>query len=183
METACSPTPNAPWATSRTARRLSLDLRYDRYVAKRSSIYALAGALLDPFAGYDLRTHEQIGFSRTLVDQKKFKLISEIGFDYAQENYVEGIDPNYQNILAARVFLGAVANLSDNFAITNDLEVFENVLTPADLRLLETLAVTSRISDSFTFKTSYGLVFDNVPVEGFRPLDQVVMVTLVASIL
>ena len=166
-----------------TAHRLNAEGRYDRFVAKRSSLYALVGALLDPYAGYDLRTHEQVGVSRRFIDKEKFKLTSELGIDFAQENYVDGIVPNSQNVLAARVFLGTAWMPSEKVSITNDLEAYENLLVLEDLRVLDTLAVSAGLSDVFSVKTSYALVFDNVPVEGFRKTDSVVMVTLVASLL
>jgi putative salt-induced outer membrane protein YdiY len=153
-----------------TARRLNAEGRYDRFVAKRSSVYALAGALLDPYAGYDLRTHEQLGVSRRFIDKEKFKLTSELGIDFAQEDYVDGIDPNSQNVLAARVFLGTAWMPSEKVSVTNDLEAYENLLDPEDLRLLDTLAVSAGLSDVFSVKTSYALVFDNVPVELSHPL-------------
>ena len=36
----------------------------------------------------------------------KTNVVAELGLDYAQENYVAGIDPNYQGVLAARALLG-----------------------------------------------------------------------------
>ena len=166
-----------------TARRLNAEGRYDRFFGERSSVYVLAGALFDPFSGYDLRTHEQLGVSRKFIDKEKFTLVSELGLDYAQENYVDGVVPNSANILAARVFLGTAWMPSEDVTISNDLELYENVLTPEDLRLLDTFAVSAKLSDVFSVKTSYALVFDNVPVEGFLKTDQVVMLTLVASLL
>lgn len=166
-----------------TARRLHGVGRYDRFFGERSSVYVLAGALFDPFSGYDLRTNEQLGVSRKLVDKEKFTFVGELGLDYAQENYVDGVVPNSADILAARVFLGTVWKPSDDVSVSNELEVYENVLTPEDLRLLDTFAVSAKLSDVFSVKTSYALVFDNVPVEGFLKTDQVVMLTLVASLL
>ncbi len=166
-----------------TARRVHGVGRYDRFFGARSSIYVLAGALFDPFSGYDLRTNEQIGVSRKLVDKETFTFVGELGLDYAQENYVDGVVPNSADILAARVFLGTAWTPSEDVSISNELEIYENVLTPEDLRLLDTFAVSARLSDVFSVKTSYALVFDNVPVEGFLKTDQVVMLTLVASLL
>ena len=62
-------------------------------------------------------------------------------------------------------------------------EIYENVVDPADLRVLNTAFLTSKISDKLSLKLSHTLTFDNVPVEGFRPLDQVTMLTLVATLL
>src|SRR4029079_968557 len=44
-----------------TAAHCSADLRYDRCLSDTNSIYALAGALSDRFAGYRSRIHGQAG--------------------------------------------------------------------------------------------------------------------------
>jgi putative salt-induced outer membrane protein YdiY len=55
-------------------------------------------------------------------------------------------------------------------------------MNPEDVRLLNTAAINTKLSDVFTLKLSNQLTFDNVPVEGFQKLDQTTMVTFVASI-
>lgn len=166
-----------------SARRLYADLRYDRFLSDKDSVYALAGAFHDPFVGYDLRSHEQLGYSRLLVKNDKTEFRGELGADLAQENYVEGIDPNYQNILAARVLLGLNQKFNDKVSFSDVFETYENVLTPEDVRILNTAALTSTLSGKFSIKLSHALIFDNVPVEGLRKFDQTTMVTLVATLL
>jgi putative salt-induced outer membrane protein YdiY len=165
------------------ARRVSADARYDRFFGERNSLYALAGAFTDPFAGYDLRTHEQLGYSRILVDEEKTHLVAEIGMDYAQENFVPGVDPNYADVIAARVMVGLRQRLTEGVEVTDTLEAYENVLDLEDLRVNNDLAVTVRLSDVLGLKLSHALRFDNQPVEGFRSLDQTTLLTLVATLL
>ncbi len=157
--------------------------RYDRFLSDKDSLYLLAGAFKDPFAGYDLRAHEQIGYSRTLVANDSTNLVTELGFDVAQENYVEGVDPNTQVIYAARLLLGLTHKFNDNVAFTDTFEVYENVIDLEDLRILNTASLSSTIATNLSLKLSHSLIFDNVPVEGFENLDQTTMVTLVATLL
>lgn len=166
-----------------SARRAGVDLRYDRFFGEKDSLYALAGAVIDPFAGYDLRTHEQIGYSRLLVGADKAKLTTEVGFDVAQENYVDGVDPAYADVLAARVMLGLLYNPSESVSLEDRVEVYENVLVPEDVRVLNAASLTSKLSGRLSLKLSHTLAFDNVPVEGFRSLDQTSLVTMVATVL
>ncbi len=165
------------------ARRYFIEGRYDRFVGKKDSLYVLAGAFVDPFAGYDLRSHEQLGYSRVLVDTEETDLVVEIGFDYAQENYVDGVDPGRADIFAARVMGSFTHKFNEAVAIGDTLEVYENVVDPADLRLLNAAFVTSKLSDKLSLKLSHTLTFDNVPVDGFETLDQTTMITLVATLL
>ncbi len=165
-----------------TARRFAADVRYDRFFGERNSLYILAGALVDPFAGYDLRTHEQIGYSRHLVDAEKTSVIVEIGADYAQENYVDGVDPNYVDVIAAREMIALKHTFTDSFAIENVAEAFENLVVFEDVRVNNTFTLSAKLSDKLSLKASHALRFDNLPVEGFRPTDQTALVTLVASL-
>lgn len=166
-----------------TARRFAADARYDRFFSERDSLYVLGGALVDPFAGYDLRTHEQLGYSRALVVTEKTNLIAEIGADYAQENFVDGVDPNYADVIALREMVALKHAFNDNLSFEEVVEAFENVLVLEDVRVANTLTISAKLSDKFALKASHALRFDNQPVEGFRPLDQTVLVTLVATLL
>jgi len=164
-------------------KRYAGEARYDRFFGQRGSIYALAGAIVDPFAGYDLRSHEQIGYSRLLVKQEKSQLRAELGFDVAQENYVEGVDPNRDMIYAGRLLVGLSHKFSDEVSFSDTFELYENVEQLDDLRMLNTATLSSALSNRLSIKLSHSLVFDNLPVAGYRKLDQTSMLTLVATIL
>ena len=169
---------------SSNTKKLALDARYDFYLGDKDSIYFLAGALHDPFSGFALRTHEQLGYSRTLVSTDATKLLAEAGMDWAQEKYVdETLDPNPRQIIAARAMVGLTHAFNDNVGLEESLEVYENVLDTVDLRLLNNAAIVTKLSDMFSLRFSNAITFDNQPVDGFRKLDQTTTVTLVASIL
>jgi putative salt-induced outer membrane protein YdiY len=172
---------------AQNVKRYYGDARYDRFLTDSDSLYVLAGAFHDPFAGYDLRSHEQIGYSRRLLKNSATELVAELGFDYAQENYTDeaiaaGSEP-YQDVFAARVMLGLQHKFNDNVSLSDTLEVYENVIDTDDLRILNTAALTAGLSGKLSLKLSHNLIFDNVPVQGFVKLDQTTMATLVASIL
>lgn len=172
-----------------SARRFYGDARYDYFLSDRDSLYVLVGAFHDRFAGYDFRIHEQVGYSRHLVKSDDTNLIGELGVDFAQENFVDGVDPNSDRILAARGMISLKHNFSEGVGFEDTFEVFENVLDPADLRALNTASLISALSSKLSLKLSHSLIFDNRPVnygaeEGeYRKLDQTMQVTLVASVL
>ena len=168
---------------SENARRYFAEGRYDRYFGEKNSLYALGGLLVDPFAGYDLRSHEQLGYSRVLVDTEDTDLVAELGFDVAQENYVDGVDPGNANIFAARIMMSGTHKFNEAVAVGDTIELYENVVDFNDFRLLNSAFITSALSNTLSLKLSHTLTFDNVPVEGFQTLDQVSMVTLVATLL
>ncbi len=166
-----------------SARRLFADIRYDRFLGEKNSLYVLGGALTDIYAGYDWRTHEQFGYSRRLLKSETAEIFGELGLDYAQENYVAGIDPNTNNVLAARAMVGLSLKLTEDVKLQETIEVYENLLDRQDARVLNTASLTVRMSDKMSFKLSHILVFDNVPVQGYRKADQTATVSLVATLL
>lgn len=168
---------------TQNVKRYWSEARYDRFLTERDSLYVLAGAFVDPFAGYDLRSHEQIGYARLLVDTEETQMRAELGFDVAQENYVAGVDPNRDDIYAGRLLLGVAHKFNESVGFTDTFEVYENVMDLDDVRILNTATLSSALSTKLSIKLSHALIFDNVPVEGFETLDQTTMLTLVASIL
>lgn len=158
-------------------------LRYDRFLTKKDSLYLLSGVLIDPFAGFASRTHQQIGYSRKLVTNETTLLVGEVGFDWAQENYVAGQDPGYQDVFAARVMAGLQHTFNEAVQFKGQVEVFPNVVVIEDVRLNGTASLAARLSGKIGFKTAYNLRFDNVPVEGFRKSDHAVTASLVVTIL
>lgn len=169
-----------------SAKRFFGDLRYDFFLSDRDSVYILLGAFHDPFAGYDLRTHEQIGYSRVLIKSDSTSLVGEIGIDFAQENYKvgdDGVDPETKNIIAGRVMVGITHKFSEGVGFEDTFELYEAVPEFADLRMLNTASIVAALGSKLSLKLSHSFIFDNVPVEGFQKFDQTMNITLVASIL
>jgi len=167
---------------AQTAQRVFVEGRYDRFLGEASSLYVLGGAFQDPFAGYRLRVHEQVGYSRQLIKSDTTGLVVELGVDVAHEFFVEGVDPATALVPAARGLVGFNHKFNERVELSDRFEVYENVLDFRDLRILNTAALTAKLSDTFSLKLSHALIYDNVPVEGFRKMDQTTLVTLVASI-
>jgi putative salt-induced outer membrane protein YdiY len=158
-------------------------VRYDRFLTKTDSLYVLSGALIDPFAGFASRSHQQLGYSRKLVTNQTTLLVGEVGFDWAQENYVAGQDPGYRDVFAARLMAGLQHTFNEAVQFKGSAEVFPNVVEIADVRVNTTASLAARLSDKIGFKTTYLLRFDNVPVPGFRKADHALTASLVVTIL
>jgi len=171
----------AGWAE--TAKKAWIEPRYDRYVGARDSLYVLAGTLIDPFAGYDNRSHAQLGYSRVVYTQPRTQVVVELGADGAREDRVEGVEPAEVYVVSARVMLGLTHTFNDNVSFTNKLEVYESIPELLDVRVLNQASILAKLSTAFSLKLSHDLTFDNAPVEGFQPLDHTTTVTFVASIL
>ena len=166
-----------------SAGHYAADLRYDRFLSDTNSIYALAGALSDRFAGYQSRIHGQVGFAHYFVRNDRTEFSGELGFDVANEDYVVGVSPNSDLIYAVREMLGVKHKFNDDVAIEEKIEAYENVEDISDTRVLNGIALTSNVSGKVAIKLSHTLAFDNVPVEGFQELDQIAMASIVVTLL
>jgi len=49
--------------------------------------------------------------------------------------------------------------------------------------VLNTAALTLRLTDLLSLKFNHQLTYDKVPVQGYRPLDQTVTISVVATLL
>lgn len=186
---------------SPTAEMYSLDGRYDRYFSKTSSLYILAGVYHDRFAGYDLRSHGQLGYANTPIDDGDTKLKVEAGVDFANEDYVEGVEPNATKLLALQIAGAYTHNFNANVSFTDGLTVYEPLLTQpdgspfaphfTDIRIGNNASITSKMSDKLSISVSDVLAWRNEPVappSGFEDesrsnIDNTLSVALVASLL
>ena len=166
-----------------SAGHYAADLRYDRFLGDTNSLYALAGALSDRFAGYQSRIHGQVGFAHYFVKNDATEFSGELGFDVANEDYVVGVSPNSDLIYAVREMLGVKHKFNEEVAIEEKIEAYENVEDFSDTRVLNAIALTSNVSGKVAIKLSHTLAFDNVPVEGFQELDQIAMASIVITLL
>lgn len=172
---------DAGWVDS--AALYAADLRYDRFLSDTNSVYVLAGALSDRFAGYDSRIHGQAGFAHYFVKNDRTEFSGELGFDVANEDYVVTVSPNSDIIYAIREMLGVKHKFNDDVAIEEKIEAYESVEDFSDTRVLNAIALTSNVSGKLAIKLSHTLAFDNVPVEGFQTLDQIAMASIVVTLL
>jgi putative salt-induced outer membrane protein YdiY len=166
-----------------TAGHYSADLRYDRFLSEKDSVYALAGALADRFAGYDSRVHGQVGYGHWFVKNDSTELSGELGFDVADENYVVGVTPGDDIIYSVREMLGVKHKFNEEVGIEEKIEAYESVEDFSNTRVLNAIALTSNVSGKVAIKLSHTLAFDNVPVTGFQKLDQIAMASVVVTIL
>lgn len=168
---------------TQTAGREYGTVRYDRFVTKRDSLYVLAGGFNDKFAGYDYRINGQVGWSHGFVDTKTTLFKAEAGVDVAQEDFVAGVEPSEQTVVSARIQASLRQNFNAHVAFEDTVEIYESVLDYEDLRVYNTAAISATMTNRLALKLSHQLAFDNVPVEGFQPLDHTTLATIVVTVL
>jgi putative salt-induced outer membrane protein YdiY len=189
---------SAPCA--KTAERYTSDLRYDRFLSDRDSLYAIAGALHDPFLGFAHREHGQLGYAYRLIDTNVDHLKAELGADVANEQYVAGMAPAWTRLLAAQLGLQYTHTFNQAVAFSDALTIYEPVYTQpegdpfaphlTDVRLTNEASITAKVADSLALRLTDTLGWRNEPApapEGITEtraaLDNTVSITLVASLL
>jgi len=103
--------------------------RYDRFFTANNSGYASGQAAADRIAGKAFAGGGQVGYSRQLVKNDLHLLVSELGYDYSYEKYVEQpgrtLDP--VSIHSARLFVGETLKLTPASGITASVEALFNL--------------------------------------------------------
>jgi|GEM_PF-1375615 len=166
----------------RTSQKFVTDARYDRFLGRLNSVYMMGGWMNNPFTGYARRLHGQSGFSRFLVAQETHEVVGETGFDVAHERYVEEVEPREDMVYAARGYLSWTTTVDEMIQLGNSFESFVNVEQPEDVRLIGEVSLSLRASNVLSVKTTYLVEHETTPIEGFRETDQMMALTLVASL-
>lgn len=172
-------------ARVKNAQKFDGGLRYDRFLGDSASVYAMSSAMHDYFAGVQLRTNEQVGYSRNLLSLDNTSLLVEAGVGLQQERQlVDGVvSDELANIFQARALIAFSHTFNDAVSFTESVEVYENLMDFQDFRAVNRAALTMQLSENLALKLSNDLYYDNTPVDGFRELDQTTMLSVVATIL
>jgi putative salt-induced outer membrane protein YdiY len=166
----------------RTSQHFEFDTRYDRYLSRLTSSYALAGWMNDPFTGYLQRIHGQTGLSQFVVASDDHEVVGETGFDVARERYVPEVDLDEDLVYSARGFLGWTAQVSESFEVDQSLESFLNVEDRSDMRFIGEVALSMQATNLLSVRTSYLVEHATMPIDGFRKTDQTMAFTVVATL-
>jgi putative salt-induced outer membrane protein YdiY len=166
----------------RTSQHFDFDARYDRYLSRLTSSYALAGWMNDPFTGYLQRIHAQTGLSQFVVAMDEHEVVGETGFDVARERYVPEVELDEDLVYSARGFLGWTAQVSESFEVDQSVESFLNVEDRSDMRIIGEVALSMKATNLLSVRTSYLVEHATMPIDGFRKTDQGMAFTVVATL-
>lgn len=103
--------------------------RYDRFFTANNAGYASGQIAADPIAGKEFVGGGQVGYSRQLLKNDVHLIVSELGYDYSYENYVEQpgrtIDP--VSIHSARLFAGETLKMTPASGANVSVEALFNL--------------------------------------------------------
>ncbi|MCK6528942.1 DUF481 domain-containing protein [Myxococcota bacterium] len=179
------------WDDDLSAFHLQADLRYDRFVTERTSLYLLGGAFHDPFQHLVLRPHAQVGVSRSFVVTTRHLLVGELGADYAVEMYgyykagevLPAVDPLH--IVAARLYAKYQYSIATNLTFSQELEGLPGVTNDAARRFAARLnsvsALNVQLAAGIGIKLGLGVGVNFTPPPETKRVDIAGTVNLVAA--
>jgi hypothetical protein len=192
-------------STATSAKNANVKLRYDRYLTPLNSLYIAALAGLDQPAGKDFIGGGQLGYSRSLYEDEKNKLLGEVGYDLSYVNLSAG---SSSTIHSARAFAGYTGKLSDATSLEGSVESLFNGNTVTygmrkasafeATRVTGIASVTTALSTKISLAASFTAKYDHFPAPlpkigtlpfatGFEPaadsLDTITKVSLIVKFL
>ena len=155
--------------TQTTAQAWLVTARYDRFLSKVDSLFALGKVGADAPAGKDLYGGGQLGYARLLLKDETHALSGEAGYDFTYERLD---NDESSSIHSARVFAGYAGKLSGDTGVTADIEALFNLNEvtngrpePAgafeDTRVNGNLSLTTKLFSNISFRFGFGFKWDN----------------------
>lgn len=183
-----APTPADAMKTS--VENLQGRIRYDRFLSEHWSLFVAQSGRKDRFQGLKLRLNFDPGVAYYIFDEDKHRLWAEAGYDYqydirttealrAAATPIERAESRH----SARGFLGYENNLNEVLRFNTGLEYIQSVQQTKNWRVNWDVGLTSAISNSFSFATTFSLRYDNNPLTGVRNTDTLTALNLVYTLL
>ena len=160
--TAASYTINETTISETTAENYFAKARYDR---KFSQAFVFAGAGWDrnTFAGIQNRYALVAGVGRAFVDGESGHFKADVGATYTIQKDVDPAPGADEGFGGMRLTVDAARKLSETADYTSALVVDENLEETEDLRADWTNSIAVALSQKLALKTSFQLLFDNLP--------------------
>jgi putative salt-induced outer membrane protein len=172
--------------------------RYDIFLSKQWSLFAMATARHDPFQFLDLRLNLDPGVAWYVLITPKERLTVEAGYDFqldlrnedavvrdaAGEPVLDDTGATMalarrRNTHAVRLAGGYVNTLDESVTFRTGLEYLQSVQDAVRWRINWDVGLTTTLLRSLALATTFTLRIDNDPLPGVREVDTVTALSLV----
>ena len=187
--------------TETTVENLQGAARYDFFVLKPLSIFGQVTGRHDRFQGLDLRLNVDVGVAYYFLQEEKYRLWGEAGYDFQydlrRDEAIKNPDGTAKKDASgnplekgqvrhnARLFVGFDHKLFEGVQFLTSLEYLQDVTdfsTPT-LRLIYDGAVKATLSKSFALSTGLTLRYESNPLPGVEHTDLITGISLVYNML
>ncbi len=158
-------------------------LKYDRKIGKKAYLLSFFRHERNRLAGYNYRLALSVGGGATWVEKEKVDFSSEIAFGWNNEKNTERLSIGavngssvWENTIKASFVSSIITNnfnykVSDNAQFSLQEVLFLNLEEINDFRLNSYLSLTASINSNLALKSSIQVVYENLPVEGYKNTD------------
>jgi putative salt-induced outer membrane protein len=164
--------------TETTAETLTGELHAARDLTTRVDLFVGAQYLRNRFAGIRGLVGGDGGAGYKLLLGPVHSLRAEAGIGYTHESQLVGGDRNYASARAALAYKWTFSKTAD---FTNEFAFLEDLSDSSNWIVNEKAAISAALTSLFSLKASWTLVYDHVPVTGFRNTDTATSLALVAK--
>ncbi len=156
--------------TELSAENYEGELRLDRTVSERTSIFAQSGWTRDTFAGIQNRFVNVLGVSTRWISGSARRLRTAYGFTHTVQRDVVPDADGTKRFVGLRVSTEYRSRLNDDVEWSSNLVMDGNGDDTSDLRAEWTNAVSVAMNEHLALKTSLRGTFDNEPALRRLPL-------------
>lgn len=169
-------------------------LKYDRKIRPRSYILGFIRYERNQLAGYNYRLALSFGGGGTWIKTDNINLSTELAVGWNNENNTKRVQVNLNNASSiwketinasfiSSLFSGKLSyKISESSKIVHEDIVFLNTEEPQDFRVNSVSSIYSSINTQLALKTSVQIVYQNLPVEGYKNTDMYFLSSLVIKI-
>ena len=162
-----------------SARYFNANLRFERALDERFSLFITETFEKDKFAGIYQRLITDVGGKYAITKTEKTKWSAELGYRYMQEERLDGtkISQNY-----GRAYSEIDRQWNVNFSTKYWLEYLPNFTNSTDYQFNTELSLSVLLTNIFSLKSGFLLRYDNLPAPGiFHKTDTLLTTALVAK--
>ena len=161
-----------------TAESLAGAIKGSRDLTPKVDAFVQAGYQRNTFSGIDRRMGADAGAGYKLIQRPDLLFRTEAALGYTNESRTNGTKLNYAT---ARGALKLVWKFSKSADFTEEGSFTEDLSHTANWIFRNVASVSASMTSLFSLKLSYGLVYANEPVPGFKKTDTVTSAAVVAK--
>lgn len=156
-----------PRVSQETARNWLINLRYERELTPKVSVFSQQSAESDIFAGFNRRYNTDLGGKYSLLKDDATEWFAEAGYRYTSEfrTIATAKEPSTDARLQfARVYTKATHKVTPTTSVDLWWEYLPNFTNSDDYMTNGEVSLTSQLSSTFSLKTGYLLRYRNTLV-------------------
>jgi len=163
----------------RTAERYATQVRLDYDLTDRIYMAGIGGWQQDEFAGIEQRLYLGPAVGYKILTGPKHTLSAEGGIDYVTEEYTNDEDADF---MRGRAFGSYEFLLTEKSKFSQTLELLYAFDDGDNYNINSVSALITSLSDTFSIKTSYEILYDNEPVpDTLEETDTILSVALIVN--